>query len=92
MDTHKNCDQRNRLSAGRAKNQHSLRAQGQAEQAVAPGNIMDDKCVDRLSFAEDFMMEHSSAGLRVAVVGVKGNSRTVRIQSQPSAQNFGFPS
>jgi hypothetical protein len=46
----------------------------------------------RLTFAEDFMMEHSANGKRVAVVGVKGSSRTIRIQSQPSTQYFGFPS
>jgi len=92
MDAPKKCDTRNRLSAGRNKGPRSFRASDSAERTSASAMDTEGNRARRLTFAEDFMMEHSANGKRVAVVGVKRSSRTIRIQSQPSTQYFGFPS
>jgi hypothetical protein len=92
MDSPKKCDTRNRLSSGRKKSPRSFRAVDSTERASASAMDKDGNSARRLTFAEDYMMEHSANGPRVAVVGVNGSSRTVRIQSQPSTQHFGFPS
>jgi len=94
MDALQKCDTRNRLSAGRNKSRRSFRATDQTDRNLASRADQDDNSVHRLTFAEDFMMEHSFTNLRFSVVGIKGGSRTTRKQPepQPSAQYFGFPS
>jgi len=94
MDALRNCDTRNRLSAGRDKIRRSFRATDQTERNSASNVDREENGAHRLTFAEDFMMEHSFTSLRFAVVGIKGSSRAVHKQAepQPSAQYFGFPS
>jgi hypothetical protein len=94
MDTLKNCDRRNRVSPARNSSQRSFRTVDQTDRTSTPSTDQGKNSVHRLTFAEDFMMEHSFTNLRFAVVGIKGSSRTVHKQAeaQPSAQYFGFPS
>jgi len=94
MDVPRKCDTRNRLSAGRNKNRRTFRATDQTDRNSVSGADQGENGVHQLTFAEDFMMEHSFTSLRFSVVGIKGGSRTARKQPepQPSAQYFGFPS
>lgn len=81
MDTYKKCDTRNRLPSSRDKGPRSFKAADGIERTYS----------NRLTFAEDFMMEHSSTGLRFSAVGNKVRSRDAT-QQPPSTQHFGFPS
>jgi hypothetical protein len=94
MDALQKCETRNRLSAGRNKSRRSFRAADQNDRDLASSADRDENSVHRLTFAEDFMMEHSFTSLRLTVVGIRGSSRTVhkQLEPQPSAQYFGFPS
>ncbi len=91
MDTLKKCDAVNRLSAGRSKNQRSFRAVKQTDCAVVTVVGPDGARAARLTFTEDFMMEHSATGLPVALLGMGSGSGTASKQPLPSTQFFGFP-
>jgi len=91
------CDVRRRVSAGRKQNQDAFRPAGQADRAGAggiepAGTGPGGAWANRLTFAEDFMLEHSGARLQIALIGIAGNSRTAAKDAQPSTQFFGFPS
>lgn len=92
MSLAKKCDIRDRLSAGRSRSQHSFRPVIQAERADSSAIEQDGLRPNRLSFTEDFMLEHTRSGLRVAMMGKSGNSGTGSREQHKSAQCFGFPS
>jgi hypothetical protein len=85
-------DTRNRLSAGRNRKQHTFRPAVEAERANSSEIAPDEARADRLSFAEDFMLEHTHSGLLITMMGMKGGSGTARREQQKSAQCYGFPS
>jgi hypothetical protein len=85
-------DKRERLSAGRSRSQHSFRPASQADATSAPGIEKDGAKVDRLSFAEDFMLEHSHSSLRITFMGMAGNSAAAPREQHKVAQCYGFPS
>jgi hypothetical protein len=85
-------DKRDRLSAGRSRSQHSFRTVSAADRANSSGIATDGAGPDRLSFAEDFMLEHTHSSLRLAFIGMAGKSGTAPREQHKSAQCFGFPS
>jgi hypothetical protein len=56
------------------------------------GINQDGTQTNRLTFAEDFMMEHSNFGRSIALLGIAARRGTAPKKLQPSAQSFGFPS
>jgi hypothetical protein len=91
------CDTRSRLSAGRNKSQHAFRPARQADRVsvdgiepngTRPGGVR----ANRLTFAEDFMLEHSGTRLQFALMGMTGANGGAVKDAQPSTQFFGFPS
>jgi hypothetical protein len=74
------------------QNQQSFRPAGQADRAGASWSEPEGAGANRLTFAEDFMLEHSGACLQIAVIGMAGTNGTASKDSQPSTQFFGFPS
>lgn len=92
MDTLKKSDAMNRSSASRSKNQHSFRAVRQTETSLTSVTGPEGARTSRLTFTEDFMMEHSASGIPVALLGVGASGGAAPKQSLPSTQFFGFPS
>lgn len=91
------CDTRRAVSAGWNQNQHAFRPAGQADRTGAggiepQGTMPGGSRANRLTFAEDFMLEHSGACLQIAVIGMAGANGTAAKDAQPSTQFFGFPS
>lgn len=92
MDTLKKSDAMNRLSAGRIKSQRSFRSVSQTETSLTSVTAPDGGRTTRLTFTEDFMMEHSASDLPAALLGMGAGSGAAHKQSLPSTQFFGFPS
>jgi len=92
MSLAKKCDTRDRLNAGRNSSQHSFRPAGHAERASSGGTVVDGTAANRLSFAEDFLLEHTHSNLLITMVGMAGNSATAPREKFKSAQCYGFPS
>jgi hypothetical protein len=84
-------DKRERLSAGRSRSQHSFRPVSQTPRASSSG-IEAGGTTSSLSFAEDFLLEHTHSSLRITVIGMSGNSSTAPREQCESAQCYGFPS
>jgi hypothetical protein len=85
-------DKRERLSAGRSRSQHSFRPVSHADTANSTGIEMDEARSSRLSFAEDFMLEHTRTSLRISLRGMAGNSTAAPREQLKVAQCYGFPS
>ena len=63
----------NRLTAGRVKSHCSLWPPGQAAKAK-PAKIKPDRpCGTRLTFVEDFTLEHSLHGLHITSIEISGS-------------------
>jgi len=88
----KQCDARNRLSAGRIKSQHSYRPAEQVDRASSSVVEMDRTRANRLTFAEDFLLEHSHSGRHITVVEISASAGIAPKEAHHSAQHFGFPS
>jgi hypothetical protein len=88
----KQCDARNRLSTGRIKSQHSYRPVDQVDRAGSSGVEVDRTRANRLTFAEDFMLEHCHSGRHVTVIEISASSEAAPKETLQSAQHFGFPS
>jgi hypothetical protein len=85
-------EKRERLSAGRPRSNHSFRPIHQADSATSSRTEQHGAKEDRMSFAEDFMLEHTHASLRIAFIGVAGDSASSSREQYKSAQCYGFPS
>jgi hypothetical protein len=92
MSLAKTSDKRDRLSTGRSRNQHSFRPASMADRASGSGIETDGARANRLSFAEDFMLEHTNSGLHITLIGMAGASVSVAREPQKSTQCYGFPS
>lgn len=94
MDPLKKCDTRNLSPARRKKSQHSFRSMGQTDRANSPGISREETSSTRLTFAEDFMMEHcnSSQSMALSRITASLSYASAPKESGPSAQAFGFPS
>jgi hypothetical protein len=92
MDPLKKCDTRNLPSTRRKKSEHLFRKLGHAYVTNSAGIKQDGTQADRLTFAEDFLREHSNSGRSIALIGIAASYGTVPKKLQPSAQSFGFPS
>ena len=62
MDFLQKCDASNRLSSNRNTSQNSFRPVSQADRTNSSLIEPDGTKVKRLTFAEDFMLEHSHSG------------------------------
>jgi hypothetical protein len=85
-------DTRIGFSAGRNRNQHSFRQVDQADRVNTSAVEADEARASRLTFIEDFMLEHCHRGLHIAILEVAGSYGTALKEPQQSAQAFGFPS
>jgi hypothetical protein len=92
MSLAKKCDTRDRLSAGRGRSQHSFRPASRADRTNSIEMKPDGAQANRMSFAEDFLLEHTHSSLRIAFVGRTPSSATAPREQQMSAQCYGFPS
>jgi hypothetical protein len=92
MSLAKTSDKRDRLSAGRIRSQHSFRPVSVADRANSSRIETDGARPGRLSFAEDFMLEHTHSGMHIAVIGMSGASASVAREQHKSTQCYGFPS
>jgi len=85
-------DKRERLSAGRNRSQHSFRPVSHADSTNSSATEPDGAKAERLSFAEDFMLEHTHSSLRITFRGMAGNSANGPKEKLNVAQCYGFPS
>jgi hypothetical protein len=92
MSILKNLDKRARFSVGRGKSQHPCRSAGQSGKVNSYGAVPGKTLVNRLTFAEDYTLEHCRSGRRIAVIGIWGGAETAPKEREPSPQSFGFPS
>jgi hypothetical protein len=87
----KECTARDCLSSGRNKSQNSHRSLDQADRVnsqIGPEGAR----AKGSTFAEDFMLEHSHAGLLIALMGSADNYVAAPKESYKSTQHYGFPS
>jgi hypothetical protein len=85
-------DAKARLSVGRGKSQYLCRSARQPGRVNSSGTEAEKTQANRLTFAEDFMLEHCRSKRRVTVIGIWGGAETAPKEPQPSTQSFGFPS
>lgn len=89
------CDTRDRLSTGRVRSQHSFRPVSHSDRIKSTGIESNRAGTSQMSFAEDFLLEHTNSSSRMSLIGMKGKSSTAPRQhreQQQSAQCYGFPS
>jgi hypothetical protein len=87
----KECDARDRLSAGRSKSR-TLFSAGDINRNHSSGIESNAMSTEKTTFVEDFMLEHSHANLLIAMMGSAGRHGTAVIESHKSTQHYGFPS
>jgi hypothetical protein len=92
MSLAKKCDTRDRLSAGRARSQHSFRSTSHSDRVNSTEIETDGARGNRMSFAEDFLLEHTNSSIRIGLIGMAGKSGNPPREQQKSAQCYGFPS
>jgi hypothetical protein len=88
----KECDARDRLSAGRSKSHPSFRQSGRANMCNSSETELDGARAKKTTFAEDFMLEHSHSGLLIAMMGSAGSYAATSKELHKSTQHYGFPS
>jgi len=86
------CDARYHSPASTNTSQPSCRPVGQANRTSSHKIEPDAIRAKRLSFAEDFLLEHSNSNLRVAVIEILTSASATPREPQQSAQSSGFPS
>jgi hypothetical protein len=73
MSVSKNCDAKMHLFAGRNKSQNKLSQAARAGE-VNPFEIAPERPrVSRLTFVEDFMLEHSLPSVRITSIEMSGS-------------------
>jgi hypothetical protein len=92
MSILQNYDTKARLTVGRGKSQYPCRSAGQPRKVNSSGTEPEKTQVKRLTFAEDFTLEHCRSDRRITVIGIWGGAETEPKEPQPPAQFFGFPS
>lgn len=92
MSLAKKCDTRDRLSAGRVRSQHSFRPVSHSDRANSTEIEPNRAEASRMSFAEDFLLEHTNSSSRMTLIGMARKSGTAPREQQISAQCYGFPS
>lgn len=88
----KRCDAGNRPPARQNRTQHSLIPIGKADTTLRSEINLDRQKVKRLTFAEDFILEHTLSGLNAVGIEISGSSRLASRESQETIQNIAFPS
>lgn len=92
MGLPKKCDARDCPSSGRSASHNSFRPAGKAERINFSGIEPEGARREKLTFVEDFMLEHSHSGLHIDLTGILASARTAPREPQQSTQSFGFPS
>ena len=72
MSLLKKCDVKDRLSASRNKKRHSFRPAEQALKVNSSETKPDGPRAGRLTFVEDFTLEHSLHGMYLASIEIAG--------------------
>ena len=88
----KECEARDRLSAGRNNSRNSFRPAGNADNSNSSRTKLEGSGERKSSFAEDFMLEHSNSSLFIAMIGRTGRYGAGAKEPQKSTQYYGFPS
>jgi len=92
---------KDRFSTGRSKSRNSYFSPGKTGSTVSAVVAIDaeangiEAAEKKSSFAEDFMLEHSSANLFIAMMGSAGKASSyvsAPKESHKSTQHYGFPS
>jgi hypothetical protein len=73
MSLLKKCDANKRLPASGNKSQHSFRQVRDADSANPSEIKPDGPWASRLTFAEDFTLEHSHPGLHITSIEISGS-------------------
>jgi len=73
MSLIKNCFVKNRLNASRNKSRHWFKSVEQAGRANSSEIKPDRPWAGKLTFFEDFILEHSPAGLNTASIEISGS-------------------
>lgn len=79
------------------KNLHTLVSQtstGAVPHATKTGfsALQRDRTVPKLTFAEDFLLEHSVSGMHIAKIEILNHHALASNERSESCQQFGFPS
>ena len=73
MSLLKKCDVKNRLSASPNESRHSFRPVRQADRANSSEIKPDRPWASRVTFVEDFSLEHSLPGLHMSLIEISGS-------------------
>jgi hypothetical protein len=73
MSVSKNCDAKVDRFADRNKNRSTFRQAVRADEANAYENTPERTRASRLTFAEDFMLEHSLPSMRITSMEMSGS-------------------
>jgi len=92
MDFLQQSDARNRLSSGRNTSQNSFRPASLADRTNSSRIEPDGVRAKRLTFSEDFMLEHSHSGRHIDLDQILASAGTAPREPQQTTQSFGFPS
>ena len=83
------CDVSNNLTPVRDRNKQSFKPLNRALKTKT--SMTKPVHAGKLSFGEDFVLEHSCADLPVTLITVSTDSGSVRRDFQHSPQAYGFP-
>jgi hypothetical protein len=73
MSVSKNCDAKVHLFAGRNKNRSTFNRAARANEAHPRDNTHERPRASRLTFVEDFMLEHSVPSMQITSIGMSGS-------------------
>ncbi len=83
------CDANNNTTSGRNRGKHMFRPVGRP---VNAGTSMTKATpAEKLTFGEDFVLEHSASRQPISLIKVSGDAGTARKDMQHSPQAYGFP-
>jgi hypothetical protein len=92
MSLLKNSVAENYSSPGWEKSRKLSRSERKADRANRSGVKPDGAKAKSPAFAEDFMLEHSSSGIRLKLIVVPSTTGAGPHESHQSSECFGFPS
>ena len=79
-------------SSGREKSGRLFRPEPKANRDGSSGIKPKEAMNNRLTFADDYMSEHSRSGMCLRLIVVPGNTGDAPQKSQRTSECFGFPS
>ena len=74
-----------------SRSQHSIRPMHRAAKAE-PSALQPGETVEKLTFAEDFLFEHSELGIQIMKIEIPNSRLRGSNDRSECCQQFGFPS